>query len=348
MVIYDQLRISDSGQAMIINAHVNKARYFDNVYMKRITILTEDQVSEVNPLNFGEDFIYQTEITPDEEIETIYDRPQILSENQLFSKMNYNGGWNIPYTPKSEEDNALSVVLSGKFSSLDSEYAPKLVVTNSAFNPTIDNIYSQEVFFTVDGTHHNEKGHQTWLFKGKGDIKNCSNLYFYLFKQTSQGVFTYVRLDTTDDYNFLHFLWQIYAFHAVTVRKNLNLILTKNDFNEKFAASDLSHNLFFVYIECEGTPDPCTPCRLDEMTTLGVTFDYALLFNQAMNFSRELADNCNIPHNFQDFILNFNALKMAIETEHYVPAIKYWNYMMGSTGTLSGTNVTTKPCGCHG
>ena len=349
-VIYDQLRVSDNGQALLINAHVNKARNFDNVYMKRITICTEDQVSETNPLSFGENFIYQADITPDEEIEPIYDRPQILSENQLFSKMNSNGGWNIPYTPKTEEDNALSVVLSGKFSSLDSEFAPKLVVTTSAFNPTEDTIYDEEVLFTVDGTHHDEKGHQTWLFKGKGDIKECTNLYFYLFKQNSQGSFSYVRLDTTDDFNFLHFLWQIWAFHAKTVKKNLNLVLTRNDFNEKFTASDLSHNMFFVYVECEGTPTPDTPCRLDEMTTLGVTFDYGLMFNQAMNLTRELADTCNIPQNYLNFIMNYDALKLAIETEHYVPAINYWRNITGIRGVLSGNNTsgTVKPCGCHG
>lgn len=209
-VIYDQLRVSDNGQALLINAHVNKARNFDNVYMKRITICTEDQVSEINPLSFGENFIYQADITPDEEIEP--------TENQLFNK------------------------------------------------------------------------------------------------------------------------------------KSLNLVLTRNDFNEKFTAFDLSHNMFFVYIECEGTPTPDTPCRLDEMTTLGVTFDYGLMFNQAMNLTRELADTCNIPQNYLNFIMNYDALKLAIETEHYIPAINYWRNITGIRGVLSGNNTsgTVKPCGCYG
>ena len=36
MVIYDQLRISDDGKSLFIDAHVNEAHFFDNVYMKKI------------------------------------------------------------------------------------------------------------------------------------------------------------------------------------------------------------------------------------------------------------------------------------------------------------------------
>jgi hypothetical protein len=87
---------------------------------------------------------------------------------------------------------------------------------------------------------------------------------------------------------------------------------------------------------------------LDETTTLGVTFDYGILYNRAMNYTRELADNCSIPHGFIDFILNTEALKLSLETEHYVPAIGYWRWLMGgSFRGATGYNVT-KPCGCHG
>jgi hypothetical protein len=119
-----------------------------------------------------------------------------------------------------------------------------------------------------------------------------------------------------------------------------------NDFNEKFTAGDLSHNMFFVYIECDGTPAPDTPCRLDEMTTLGVTFDYGIIFNQSMGYTRELTDTCNVSKGFIDFILKFDALKLAIETEHYVPAIGFWKWITQES-SLSNSGFT-KPCGCHG
>jgi hypothetical protein len=105
--------------------------------------------------------------------------------------------------------------------------------------------------------------------------------------------------------------------------------------------------MFFVYIECDGTPCPDTPCRLDEMTTLGVTFDYGIIFNQAMGFTRELGKDCDIPKNFIDFILNFDALKLAIETEHYVPAIGFWKWITQNRSFGRG-GYLPKPCGCHG
>lgn len=347
MVTFEQLRISDDGQSLFIDAHVNKASYFDNVYLKKITICTEDQVSETTPLSYGSDFIYQENITPTETIHALYDKVKILSENQLMGTMQENGGWRINYeTPINSENPAISIVLSGKFSILDSEYAPKLVVATNVFNPLTDGLNNPEILFTVDGVHYSEQGHDTWRFKGKGFTNSNSTLHFYLYKQTASGVYGYVRLDTTDDVNFLHFLWQIWYETPSINRKEVHLVLGINDFNEKFTAGDLSHNMFFVYIECDGTPDPCTPCRLDEMTTLGVTFDYGIIFNQAMGYTKELADDCTVSKEFIDFILNFDALKLAIETEHYVPAIGFWKWITQGKNLVNGS--LTKPCRCHG
>lgn len=350
MVTFEQLRISDDGQSLFIDAHVNKASYFDDVYLKSITICTEDQVSESDPLSYGEDFIYQANIVSIDTVHPLYDKVKILSENQLVEIMQENGGWHISYdTPVEAENPAISIVLSGKFSVLDSDYAPKLVVATSAFNPQTDYLNNPEVLFTVDGVHYSEQGHDTWRFTGKGFTNNNPSPCFYLYKQETSGNYSYVRLDETDDVNFLHFLWQVWYIESSTSQKEVHLVLNKNGFNEKFTAGDLSHNMFFVYIECEGTPAPDTPCRLDEMTTLGVTFDYGVIFNQAMGYTRELSDDCQMPKGFIDFILNYDALKLAIETDHWIPAIGFWK---GLTQSLyfehGGNGGVTKPCGCHG
>lgn len=351
MIIFDQLRISDDGKKMYINAHVNKARYFADVHLKKLTICTEDQVSETNPLDYADDYIYQENIEPSESesVLPVYSKPQILSEQQLLDKMDNYGGILLESTGlEDSETNYLSLVLSGKFSVLDTGYTPKLVVATGAYNPETDNLNNDEILFTIDGIHYEEKGHDTWRFQGKGEVKLNQIVHLYLYKQDTLGNYVFVRLDATDDYNFLHFLWNLYSIIPQSNKKELHLVLSSNDFNEKFTKTDLSHNMFFIYIECEGTPDSCVPCRLDEMTTLGVTFDYGAVFNPAMNITRELADTCKIPQHFLDFILNYDALKIAIETEHYVPAIGYWKRLVdiGSNGTAA--NGIPKPCGCHG
>ena len=75
----------------------------------------------------------------------------------------------------------------------------------------------------------------------------------------------------TDDY--------IYQQEISGEQKTLDLVLQATDFNEKFTHIDLTKDLFFVYVKCKGIPDPCVPCTLDELTTLGVTFDENVLYN---------------------------------------------------------------------
>jgi hypothetical protein len=192
MVIFDQLRISDNGKVLYLDAHVNKASYFDNIYIERIVIQTQDQVSEADPLSPGDSNVYDVTVTPTK-------------------------------------------------------------VVHYALNASAD------------------------------------------FK-TSLGT--------------------------------------------------LSNKLLFVYIICNGCPDACTPCRLDERTTLGVTFDEALLYQQVMGYTKELTNSCKMPQDFVDFILNWNAFKASVETEHYIPAIKFWEMLFGKGNAFA--YKTTKPCGCHG
>ena len=204
MIIFDQLRISDDGKRMYINAHVNKADYFNDIYIDSIVIQTADKVSETDPGLPTSDYVYI----------------------------------------KKAEENA----------------------------------------------------------------------------------------------------------------KELNLVLESSDLSRSwesdpnaiaFGRGDMSKTLFFVYIKCKGTPGSCTPCRLDEETTLGVVFDENVLHQKVMDYTKELVADCSVPSAFIDFILLWNAFKSAIETEHYIPAIKFYNMLFDEVGK-SCQNRTIKTCGCNG
>ena len=65
-----------------------------------------------------------------------------------------------------------------------------------------------------------------------------------------------------------------------------------------------------------------------------------------MDFTKELAQDCKIPQDFIDFILLWNGFKSSIETEHYIPAINFYNTMFKSAGRSA--SIPTKNCGCHG
>lgn len=204
MIIFDQLRISDDGKRMYINAHVNKADYFNDIYIDSIVIQTADKVSETEPGLPTSDYVYIKKV----------------------------------------EENAkeLNLVLEASDLSRSWESDPKAI----AFN-----------------------------------------------------------------------------------------------------RGDMSKTLFFVYIKCKGTPGSCTPCRLDEETTLGVVFDENVLHQKVMDYTKELVADCSVPSAFIDFILLWNAFKSAIETEHYIPAIKFFNMMFEEVGK-SCQSRTIKTCGCNG
>ena len=129
-------------------------------------------------------------------------------------------------------------------------------------------------------------------------------------------------------------------------QKTAELVLQPTDFGLTYSKSDFSGELLFVYVKAKGNPDSCTPCGMDEEVTIGAVFDEKMLYQRVMDYSRELADSCELPMGFADLILRWNAFKAAIETCHWIAGIKYWKMLFDSKGTNSFAR--TKKCGCHG
>lgn len=111
-----------------------------------------------------------------------------------------------------------------------------------------------------------------------------------------------------------------------------------------FTQKDMKKTLFFVYVEVTGAPASDTECGEDNVYTLGVTFYIQNLYEKVMNFTNTLVSKCEVPREFTDFILLWNALKAAIETGHYVAAIKFYNMLFGNMNDVS----VISNCGCHG
>ena len=106
-------------------------------------------------------------------------------------------------------------------------------------------------------------------------------------------------------------------------------------------------DLLFVYVKCAGIPEDAS-CYVSVCDyVLGVVFDENLLYQRVMGYTKELANDCQMPLDFMDFILLWNAFKASIETEHYIPAIKYYNMLFDETKD-NASYTTYKTCGCHG
>ena len=99
-------------------------------------------------------------------------------------------------------------------------------------------------------------------------------------------------------------------------------------------------NLFFVYVQVTGDYSSDTPCGMDNITTLGVVTDMKPFYQKGMQYVKELSANCNIPNNFIDYILRFNALKLSLKTGNYTNAINLFK------NKPIGTNIQSGGCGC--
>lgn len=89
MIIVDQLRISDDGKRMFINAHVNKAHYFQDITIKSVTIIPADKVSETSPGIPNEHYVYKKEFDDSpKEISLILSPTDF---NLEYTKSNFSG-----------------------------------------------------------------------------------------------------------------------------------------------------------------------------------------------------------------------------------------------------------------
>ena len=119
-----------------------------------------------------------------------------------------------------------------------------------------------------------------------------------------------------------------------------------------FNGTDFSHDLFFVFVKCNvrNATNECLemlPCALQANPMLGVTFDENMLHQKVMDYTKQLAKDCTVPMGFTDFILQWNAFKASVETEHYKPAIKFFNMLFDESNGINSTG-NSKVCGCHG
>ena len=135
--------------------------------------------------------------------------------------------------------------------------------------------------------------------------------------------------------------------------KSVNRVLTLDDFrgfintNELSQMNDLSHNIFFVYIDTDGEPDSSVSCADAATPVVGTTYNTSTVYQNGMNFVKELANDCSIPNGFINFILNNEALKASLGTGHFVASRGYYKTLLGLSGGSNST-ITSKPCGCHG
>ena len=114
--------------------------------------------------------------------------------------------------------------------------------------------------------------------------------------------------------------------------------------NSKDLNIDIHKTMFFVYVIAGGTPAADTPCKWDENKALHTLVDTQVLYNNMIQYVKELSKDCSTPDNFINAILQFNAIDLALKTNQYPLAIDLWKRFYSDIES----NVVLPNCGCNG
>ncbi len=96
--------------------------------------------------------------------------------------------------------------------------------------------------------------------------------------------------------------------------KNISIAVSAKELLDN--NGDLSDDILYVYLIAVGTPSADTPCGMDNVSTLGVALNLRPIYNNGINYIKQVESTCEIPKDFIDFILRYKALDLALKTEN--------------------------------
>ena len=123
-----------------------------------------------------------------------------------------------------------------------------------------------------------------------------------------------------------------------------------------FGTSTLDGGLFVVYVKCDGDPAngltlEAYGCGADRDWDLGIILDWKRIYEQGIAFAAKLATNCGNPcednSGFEQFILHWYGLQLAIATCDLFQVKKLWPKFMRISGMIGASGATLNSgCGC--
>lgn len=106
---------------------------------------------------------------------------------------------------------------------------------------------------------------------------------------------------------------------------------------------NLNDDIFYIYFTAVGSPSADVPCGMDNKNTLGVAVNIRPIYTKGMGYIKQIEKSCEIPKGFINYILEYKALDLALQTKNFIQANKYWNKFFKGKEVVS---VNTNGCGC--
>ena len=126
-----------------------------------------------------------------------------------------------------------------------------------------------------------------------------------------------ISIYTQDNYGDSHSLPNYYTGVS---GKNVRLFISEEDLNDEKLITALNNNLFFITVVCLNN---YTGEEVGSFTS--AVFDYNALYLPFMNVIKSINNNNKVPTQFIDLFLRLQALKISIDTNHFIEAIDIYN-----------------------
>lgn len=128
--------------------------------------------------------------------------------------------------------------------------------------------------------------------------------------------------------------------------KSAHAVLMKQEITEEFGTGSFDNGLFYVYVICDvhgGASLASADCGWDIMKTVGIVADWERVYRAGMAYILDVADGCHtcvISDEFIDFIMRWNALRLAMLVCDYITVDMLWDKFLGYT------TARRSSCGC--
>lgn len=146
-----------------------------------------------------------------------------------------------------------------------------------------------------------------------------------------------VKIYNKDTYKDKKAIYTYPQLGSLTNKKNIELSI-----NSSVLAESVKDNLFIIEITTNGNPTSDTPCGMDNDTVTTAVFDVCKIYDKILNSLKELDSPCSAVDSNLNSLLQYNALKIAIETGNISTAIELYNKFFATD------TITNPPCKCNG
>lgn len=330
-VIYDQLKVSADGSSLTVGAHVSAEDITKGVLIDSLTIIPADLKNEIchNPNDKDSD-----------------------GKGMEVYKLTF----------KNEE--------TFEYKDAKGKVYGKVKITNASTERQVvifsyDNTADAPYFTYIPGTGNTPNTLKVYTVRSSVDYEGATLSAVVeelndIIEKEDVSINQYVKFTCVEDGSVEGFADENYTILDTILQDNtsFSLTLTKQDFDnafnseslpdpsgatasKPFTEADFNSSLFFIYVHTAESLNSSTPCSSNH---LGIAFNAYLYYKKAMNFTKELINDCSEHRGFTDFILLWNAFKAALITGNFLQGIRIFKALF-----LEGSSViSASKCGCHG